>query len=46
MGFALHPHDMNLRRYILRRPNTEPASEGGTIIGREKINDTKNSSLV
>lgn len=36
MGFSLHPHDMNLRRYILRRPNTEPASEGGTIIGREK----------
>ncbi len=31
MGYALHPHDMNLRRYILRRPNTEPASEGGTI---------------
>ena len=31
MGHALHPHDMNLRRYILRRPNTEPASEGGQI---------------
>lgn len=31
MGFSLHPHDMNLRRYILRRPNTEPASEGGQI---------------
>lgn len=30
MGQAIHPHDMNLRRYILRRENTEPQSEGGT----------------
>lgn len=29
MGSTLHPHNMNLRRYILRRPNTEPSSEGG-----------------
>jgi hypothetical protein len=36
MGRSLHPHDMNLRRYILRRPNTEPASQGGTVIKREK----------
>ncbi len=36
MGHALHPHDMNLRRYILRRPNTEPASEGGKITRRTK----------
>lgn len=26
MGQTLHPHDMNLRRYILRRENTEPAA--------------------
>lgn len=32
MGHTLNPHDMNLRRYILRRPNTEPASEGGKAI--------------
>ena len=24
LGQTLHPHDMNLRRYILRRSNTEP----------------------
>jgi hypothetical protein len=30
MGQTLHPHEMNLRRYILRRANTEPASSGGT----------------
>lgn len=35
MGHALHPHDMNLRRYILRRENTEPASEGGKIIRKK-----------
>lgn len=29
MGKTLHPHDMNLRRYILRRPDMTPASEGG-----------------
>lgn len=29
LGQTLHPHDMNLRRYILRRANTEPPSQGG-----------------
>ena len=29
MGKTLHTHDMNLRRYILRRPDMTPASEGG-----------------
>jgi hypothetical protein len=32
MGSTLHPHDMNLRRYILRRPNTDAPSEGGRAI--------------
>ncbi len=32
MGHALHPHDMNLRRYILRRDNTDPASQGGQAV--------------
>jgi len=36
MGGALHPHDMNLRRYILRRPNTEAPSEGGRAIRQKK----------
>jgi len=36
MGSTLHPHDMDLRRYILRRPNTEAPSEGGKAIRREK----------
>lgn len=36
MGHALHPHDMNLRRYILRRENTEPASEGGKITRKKQ----------
>ena len=38
MGQSLHPHDMNLRRYILRRPNTEAPSEGGKVtrLGIEK----------
>ena len=36
MGHTLNPHDMNLRRYILRRPNTEPASEGGKAIRKGK----------
>jgi hypothetical protein len=31
MGHAMHPHDMNLRRYILRRENTEAESQGGII---------------
>ena len=34
MGSALHPHEMNLRRYILRRENTSAPSEGGTAIKR------------
>jgi len=29
MGQNLYSYDMNLRRYILRRPNTEPPSQGG-----------------
>ena len=36
MGSTVHPHDMHLRRYILRRPNTEAPSEGGKAIRREK----------
>jgi hypothetical protein len=28
-GKTLHPHDINLRRYILRREDMTPASEGG-----------------
>ncbi len=28
-GKTLHPHDINLRRYILRREDMIPASEGG-----------------
>jgi hypothetical protein len=31
MGSTIHPHDMNLRRYILRRENTEPESQGGIV---------------
>ena len=38
MGHALHPHDMNLRRYILRRENTLPPSQGGTAIPFNKDN--------
>lgn len=30
MGEVLHPHDITIRRYILRRENTEPHSKGGT----------------
>ena len=36
MGQTLHPHDMNLRRYILRRADTEPASEGGVAKRKSK----------
>jgi hypothetical protein len=36
MGQALHPHDMNMRRYILRRAGTEPVSEGGTVTRKAK----------
>jgi hypothetical protein len=36
MGQALHPHNMNLRRYILRRENTEPESQGGIINRKSK----------
>lgn len=39
MGLGLHPHDMNLRRYILRRPNTEAPSEGGAATRLAKIDD-------
>jgi hypothetical protein len=31
MGTVIHPHDMTLRRYILRRENTEAESQGGII---------------
>ena len=37
MGRTAHPHDMNLRRYILRRENTLPSSEGGTAIRIKEI---------
>ena len=42
MGFSLHPHDMSLRRYILRRPNTEAPSEGGKVtrLGTQKNETT------
>lgn len=39
MGQVLHPHDMNLRRYILRRPNTEPPSQGGAATRLAKTHD-------
>ena len=39
MGGVLHPHDMSLRRYILRRDNTEPESVGGKAIRK---NNAKN----
>jgi hypothetical protein len=39
MGHALHPHDMNLRRYILRRENTLPASQGGKAVRLKKNNE-------
>lgn len=39
MGQVLHPHDMNLRRYILRRPNTEPLSQGGAATRLAKTHD-------
>lgn len=31
MGTTIHPHDMNLRRYILRRENTDSEMQGGII---------------
>ena len=41
MGITVPTYNMNLRRYILRRENTEPASEGGTAIRKAKnINET------
>lgn len=36
MGATLHPHDMNLRRYILRREGSEPASKGGQAVKKVK----------
>ena len=36
MGQTLIPHDINLRRYILRRAGTEPASEGGIATRKSK----------
>jgi len=32
LGRTLHPHNMNFRRYILRRTDTEAPSEGGKAI--------------
>jgi len=39
MGQVLHPYEMNLRRYILRRPNTDPPSRGGVATRLAKIRD-------
>mgnify|MGYP003342224180 CR=1 FL=1 len=39
MGSTLHPHDMNLRRYILRRPDMTPASEGGRAKRKQHNNE-------
>jgi hypothetical protein len=36
MGSVLHPHSMNLRRYILRRENTESLETGGKITRKIK----------
>lgn len=46
MGFAVHPHDMNFRRYILRRPDMEPASEGGQAKRKKKVGENEPDSTM
>lgn len=45
MGGTLHPHDMSLRRYILRRENTEAPSAGGKHVGLAEAEVTLNERL-
>lgn len=45
MGGVLHPHDMSLRRYILRRENTEPLNAGGKVIRNKKETTNDNNSV-
>jgi hypothetical protein len=39
LGKTLHPHDMNLRRYIRRREDMTPASEGGQAKRKAKTDN-------
>ncbi len=44
LGKTLHPHSMNLRRYILRRSDMTPASEGGQAKRKLKQQDEQDHS--
>lgn len=46
MGFTVHPHDMNFRRYILRRSDMEPASEGGRAKRKKKVDEDESTSTM
>lgn len=43
LGKTLHPHSMNVRRYIRRREDMTPASEGGQAKRKAKQQDDSNN---